>query len=698
MSSPSEDVGIHPRGKSVARTTIPQDLLTPGDLGGLPTELVRLPRKLEIPPSFEDTFTQLRVAITKRVESLGTINDPIKSSDALLCLLLEVNEGVVRPGFLGKQRLEFTERMNELFGAGKWSMQHVIKGRLFEPEVAWKHYEDAYVHFFKHNPDKLKWLTENYSDVIDNAPSNVDSGSDYHIQEVPERGHHIHDIAIRRAVARCEATFKGEKPLIVRGKYVDKKLAEGYFLSPGEVPFHRPELIPQHPFVGRKPWWQPNSIEEFYQQTRRLVVNEFREDTLAPSNLLETQEKDSYLFRVAARATLRTLLVMTKPDVKLTEISWLPWMLDYNSFPVGQDGLPRAFTKDELAGVLQAAFDQLQGLFQKKGTEANLLAANGWGSFTDAKEFLEAIEADHKDELSDDQAERFPDISDIKDWAKVLPLFQRYLTEQGTRPLFLARDGLAIMEYLMYGMLIDGKDRSEANEALQHTIYLPGSPASRTSRNLRGSHVLFDRTTFDVNRISLECKKELGLFAPPGSQDVRDTLHALFESKVHMLLNEWRDSREDNSEGRTLFEWWFDAYNSIRDSFKGGVSRIAIVDSDGTGKTALFIRSIFGFFAKVRGDTASFELVLGALQSDHLGVKNILEENGLEGSLPDIRWPFRFSRFEGEPVFNVRPTPKYALALIYRTLSYYNIAVEAKLSEESRASGGLPEGDAGLTH
>jgi hypothetical protein len=46
-------------------------------------------------------------------------------------------------------------------------------------------------------------------------------------------------------------------------------------LSPGQVPFHKPELM-SHPDnlteIRGKAWWLPSSVEDFYQRAKRLVV------------------------------------------------------------------------------------------------------------------------------------------------------------------------------------------------------------------------------------------------------------------------------------------------------------------------------------------------------------------------------------------------------------------------------------------
>lgn len=52
-------------------------------------------------------------------------------------------------------------------------------------------------------------------------------------------------------------------------------------LSPGQVPFHKPELI-SYPDNLRelesKSWWLLLSVEDFYQMAKRLVIRTNRKD------------------------------------------------------------------------------------------------------------------------------------------------------------------------------------------------------------------------------------------------------------------------------------------------------------------------------------------------------------------------------------------------------------------------------------
>ncbi|MFQ6010159.1 MAG: hypothetical protein ACE5J7_03520, partial [Candidatus Aenigmatarchaeota archaeon] len=59
--------------------------------------------------------------------------------------------------------------------------------------------------------------------------------------------------------------FQGKKLVQIRSH----KSYWGKNLSPGRVPFHRPELIVEPHLEG---WWDDNSVECFYQSNKILQI------------------------------------------------------------------------------------------------------------------------------------------------------------------------------------------------------------------------------------------------------------------------------------------------------------------------------------------------------------------------------------------------------------------------------------------
>lgn len=187
---------------------------------------------------------------------------------------------VDRPGYFGDKRDELQENFDKKYGVGNWKIAWELGGLILDRPEALQLYEDGYYEHFKSKPELLEWLVGNFSNVFDTAPSNIDVGFSYDIQETPNN--HIHDVAIRRAVLRRGEWFSGNKLLEVRSVN-----AEGWILSPCNIPFHLPQMIYQgktkykgevRDFAANPPWWikkgVKNSVEEFYQQNKVLQIHE----------------------------------------------------------------------------------------------------------------------------------------------------------------------------------------------------------------------------------------------------------------------------------------------------------------------------------------------------------------------------------------------------------------------------------------
>lgn len=168
-----------------------------------------------------------------------------------------------RPGFAGKKRDAREEELNTKYGVGNWQISHQVQDQFYTwHDSLILFYEESYVQYFQSNPDVLDWLCKTAKEVYDTAKSNVASGLDYNIQE--GNANHMQDIAIRRALQRLGRKFEGDSLLQVRGRS-----SKGSCLSPGVIPFFRKEwiLLPE-----LESWWQPGSIESFWQSNKVLLV------------------------------------------------------------------------------------------------------------------------------------------------------------------------------------------------------------------------------------------------------------------------------------------------------------------------------------------------------------------------------------------------------------------------------------------
>jgi hypothetical protein len=104
-------------------------------------------------------------------------------------------------------------------------------------------------------------LIREAKDIYDTAPSNVESGLDYHKQE--DARSHLQDIAIRRALKNMGLSFQGEKLMQVRD--VGSDFPE---LSPGKVPFVLPKssILKMRPYIAE--WVEKGSVEDFWQNNK----------------------------------------------------------------------------------------------------------------------------------------------------------------------------------------------------------------------------------------------------------------------------------------------------------------------------------------------------------------------------------------------------------------------------------------------
>jgi len=174
---------------------------------------------------------------------------------------------VERPGYLGKHRNEKFREWDKKYKLENWQIVWKV-GEIFVDFLgAIALYEDAYLKFLVNNQDILQMLINEASNIYDDELSNVASGFDYTKQETGRT--HLQDIAIRRALIRLGLWFKGKELIRIRQEKGTHELS--MILSPGRVPFHRPDLIIQ-PEITK--WWQPGTIESFWQSNKYLRVRE----------------------------------------------------------------------------------------------------------------------------------------------------------------------------------------------------------------------------------------------------------------------------------------------------------------------------------------------------------------------------------------------------------------------------------------
>lgn len=83
-----------------------------------------------------------------------------------------------RPGYFGDKRDELYSEWNEKYGKENWRIAWQWGLQAIEKPEALQLYEDGYYEYFKKNLNLLDWLINNFSNVYDTAPSNINSGFD----------------------------------------------------------------------------------------------------------------------------------------------------------------------------------------------------------------------------------------------------------------------------------------------------------------------------------------------------------------------------------------------------------------------------------------------------------------------------------------------------------------------------------------
>jgi len=177
---------------------------------------------------------------------------------------------VGRPGYFGRNRDKLIQSYDLRYGVGCWQLVWRFgekQGKLAEAVMV---YEDAYFNYIASTAGLACKITQEAGDVYDDSPTNVQSGYDYAYQETSRT--HLQDIAIRRCLVRLGQRMKGESIVQIRDAAAHPPVHElSLILSPGRVPFHRPEWIVQPELGG---WWLSGSVESWYQSNKFLQVGE----------------------------------------------------------------------------------------------------------------------------------------------------------------------------------------------------------------------------------------------------------------------------------------------------------------------------------------------------------------------------------------------------------------------------------------
>lgn len=177
---------------------------------------------------------------------------------------------IERPGPFGSKRDDQFKEWDEIYGKGNWQIAYKVGDAFLDFLEACKVYEDAYFEFLSANPGITKLLIDSAWNVYDDEETNVDSDFNYSKQETKRT--HIQDIAIRNALKRLGVWFRGNGLIQIR--HIQGNHPLSLLLSPGAVPFHEPKLIEPPIESEKKPWYMENSVEDWYQRAKYLMIKE----------------------------------------------------------------------------------------------------------------------------------------------------------------------------------------------------------------------------------------------------------------------------------------------------------------------------------------------------------------------------------------------------------------------------------------
>lgn len=170
-----------------------------------------------------------------------------------------------RPGQTGFKKNQITAELNSRYGVGNWRRMWLYDGRELLQQDAFLVCEEAYLADARNRPEVWQRLILEARDIYDMLSEEVESGRDYTKQHKFTR---FHDICIRRVVQRLGLRFNGNELIQIRFNENNSSWASQNF-DPGKVKFHEPQKITTPLLEG---YWDPNSIECFYQSNKVLQV------------------------------------------------------------------------------------------------------------------------------------------------------------------------------------------------------------------------------------------------------------------------------------------------------------------------------------------------------------------------------------------------------------------------------------------
>jgi hypothetical protein len=179
---------------------------------------------------------------------------------------------VSRPGYFGRRRTQIASQLDRDYPG--WQECWQINNNILSFSEAVLLYDDAYFHHLNNNPQVVDWVTS-FGECYDSERANIATGTDHDPKASPR---HIQDVSVRRALIRLGTYFKDfrgtdhtlydEQHLLhIRGEETN-----GFELMPGNIKFHKPELILQENIENMPGWIKPGTVESFWQANKVIVL------------------------------------------------------------------------------------------------------------------------------------------------------------------------------------------------------------------------------------------------------------------------------------------------------------------------------------------------------------------------------------------------------------------------------------------
>jgi hypothetical protein len=636
---------------------------------GTRLQTVKLPKVLRrIHPTTHDSLSWFEGTFKNLEGSLALFKPPqelefIKQIPPALVALCIKRHGYIRPGFLGSKRTEIESALDKAFGEQQWRYATILKGKISPAEVYLRVYENAYLRYFQKNPDILLKILTSWSDVFDTAPTNVSSGFNYSLQESPQRGSHLHDIAVRTIVNRLGLKFSGQELVQIRSHK-----SAGGFLSPGVLPFSddKLQLLPPRPEAwdsqatsqvvasersGRK-WWEKDTIEDAYQRMRCITTQKSRTKQAPSPGIL------------AANAVEKVMPLIIEKHIGLSRLSQTPWAIPIHN---RSDSRQPSALPPSIAGDMINQFEATLAVLAKDGVGG--LEYNG-----------KSIHSLHAARSSD---HGFLSQNGIKDLREALIREQRHVSnipqliyraktlfnDENTTFVFLARDGLAAVEYCNY---LANMGAPIGNVA---TVYIPGSPRVKASE--KNAHQLTDNGDGSLSSGLLTARGWLS--SQIHTHETLCDLRKAIRSKLEGLTTTDEADSLSTAEAQMVV-------GKIGDSVVsqlGGtdnVKNIVVIDTFGTGKSTLFISETLRWYFTNRGikELEVRELLGQPVKEKPIGLAAVFPAGNQE-FYPDISWPFFAENTPTltttDPHFQVRGDVTSWVRLLMRSCVLHDLAV-----------------------